>query len=100
MVSTYRTDEEILRGQLEEVLEERRHEVATLDGAARRVLVRRTGRAAAGAMGIVGGLLFLGGAAVSASRGQPTYFWGIGRGNVDGLLVSLLFGAWTGMGIA
>lgn len=100
MVSTYRIDDEILRGQLDEVLEERRHEVATLDGAARRVLVRRTGRAAAGAVGIGGGLLFLGIAVTSALLGRPTHFWAIGEGDTDGLLVTLLLGAWMAMGSA
>jgi hypothetical protein len=100
MVSTYRNDEDFLRVQLDEVLEERRREVAAIDRTARTILARRTGRAWAGAAGIAGGLFLLGSAYESAPSGQFSSLWAIGEGEMSGHLTHLLLGSWAAMGIA
>src|SRR5262249_38972815 len=100
MASTYRLDDQILREQLDEVVAERGRELAALDRAGRRGREQRAGRAAAGAVGIGGGLLLLGSAAVSANRGRPTYFWGIGENDTNGVFTRVLLGAWVATAIA
>jgi hypothetical protein len=100
MVSAYRTDD-ALGERIAELLRDRRREAATLDAAARSVLVRRTGRAAAGAVGIAGGLLLLVVAAGRvACRGAGWYFPGQGDLRPGGLLSAMLVGTWAAMGLA
>jgi hypothetical protein len=96
MVATYRFDDEILRGQVTELLVERGREMAELDVAAQGIVTRRTARAAVGAVGIAGGLGVFA-AAVWSINGQPSY---LPKAGTSGALTETLLAAWGAMGIA
>jgi hypothetical protein len=98
MVSAYRRDDDVLQERVDEVLEDRRHEATALGLSARRMVARRMGRAAAGAVGIGGGLLLLGLAVAAGLKGGNVLSI-MGHGPGDGHLVEVLLGTWPVMGL-